>query len=70
MARSSPDRPGISTSDISKSGDFPRAAASAATGEVKNFAENPFISRMAARLDAIAGSSSTTKTCGSETEGT
>jgi hypothetical protein len=53
---------GIATSDMTRSGDSERAAASAASGEVKNLAENPFIRNMAARLDAMTGSSSTTKT--------
>jgi hypothetical protein len=53
--------PGIATSDMTKSGDSERAAASASSGQVKNLAEKPFIRNMAARLDAMTGSSSTTK---------
>jgi hypothetical protein len=34
--------PGIATSDMSRSGAFNRAAVSASSGQVKNFAENPF----------------------------
>jgi hypothetical protein len=52
---------GIATSDMTKSGDSERAAASASSGQVKNLAEKPFICNMAARLDAMTGSSSTTK---------
>jgi hypothetical protein len=40
-----------------------RAAASASIGQVKNLAEKPFICNMAARLDAMTGSSSTTRMC-------
>jgi hypothetical protein len=47
---------------MSKSGAFDRAAVNASIGQVKNFAENPFICNMAARVDAMTGSSSTTKT--------
>jgi hypothetical protein len=65
-----PEMPGMSTSDIRRSGDFALAAANASSGEVKNFAENPCICRMTARVDAMTGSSSTTKTCGPELEGT
>jgi hypothetical protein len=46
---------------MTRSGDSERAAASAANGQVKDFAEKPFICNMAARLDAITTSSSTTK---------
>jgi hypothetical protein len=53
--------PGIATSDMTRSGDSERAAASAASGQVKNLAEKPFIRNIAARLDAMTGSSSTTK---------
>src|SRR6202161_4846308 len=53
--------PGIATSDMSRSGDSERAAASASSGQVKNLAEKPLIRNMAARLDAMTGSSSTTK---------
>ena len=56
-----PGMPGIVTSDISKSGDSRRAAARACSGRGKNFAEKPFIRKVAARLDAMTGSSSTTK---------
>jgi allophanate hydrolase subunit 2 len=52
---------GIVTSDMSKSGAFDRAAVSASSGLVKNVAENPFICSMVARVDAMTGSSSTTK---------
>jgi hypothetical protein len=38
-----------------------RAAASASRGQVKNLAEKPFTCNMIARLDAMTGSSSTTK---------
>ena len=55
IASSIPDRPGISTSDINRSGDFALAAASASSGEVKNFAENPCICSMAARVEAMTG---------------
>jgi hypothetical protein len=58
--------PGIATSDMRRSGDLNRAAANASNGHVKNFAENPFICNMAARVDAMTGSSSTTKICGAE----
>ena len=37
------------------------AGSSAANGQVKNLAEKPLICNMAARLDAMTGSSSTTK---------
>jgi hypothetical protein len=40
------------------------AAVRASSGEVKNFAENPCILNMAARVEAMTGSSSTTKTRG------
>jgi hypothetical protein len=46
---------------MTRSGDSERAAASASSGQVKNLAEKPFICNMAARLDAMTGSSSTTK---------
>jgi hypothetical protein len=36
-------------------------ASGTCSGEVKNLAEKPFIFNMAARLDAMTGSSSTTK---------
>jgi hypothetical protein len=62
IAKSTPEIPGIATSDMTRSGDSRRAAASASSGEVKNLAERPFIFNMAARLDAITGSSSTMKT--------
>ena len=61
IAKSIPEMPGIATSDITRSGDSERAAASASRGQVKNLAEKPFIYNMAARLDAMTGSSSTTK---------
>ncbi len=61
IANSIPEIPGIATSDMTSSGDSERAAASASRGEVKNLAEKPFIRNMAARLDAMTGSSSTTK---------
>jgi hypothetical protein len=62
--------PGIATSDMTRSGDSERAAASATSGQVKNLAEKPFICNMAARLDAMTGSSSMTKTRGTEFENT
>jgi hypothetical protein len=62
--------PGIATSDKTRSGTFNRAAFKASFGQVKNFAENPFICNMAARVEAMMGSSSTTKIRGSEVEGT
>jgi hypothetical protein len=61
IAKSTPEIPGIATSDMTRSGDSERAAASAANGQVKNLAEKPLICNMAARLDAMTGSSSTTK---------
>jgi hypothetical protein len=61
IANSIPEIPGIATSDMTRSGDSERAAASASSGQVKNLAEKPFIRNMAARLDAMTGSSSTTK---------
>jgi hypothetical protein len=66
IARSIPDIAGIPTSDIRRSGGLTFAAANASRGEVKNFAEYPFIRRIAARLDPMTGSSSTTKTRGAE----
>src|ERR1700733_4023779 len=62
--------PGIVTSDTSTSGAFDRAAARAASGLVKNLAENPFICKMAARVDGMTGSSSTTKICVAGSENT
>ena len=61
IASSIPEVPGIATSDMTKSGDSERAAASASSGRVKHLAEKPFIRNMAARLDAMTGSSSTMK---------
>jgi hypothetical protein len=61
IAKSIPEMPGIATSDMTRSGDSERAAANASSGEVKNLAEKPFIRNMEARLDAMTGSSSTTK---------
>jgi hypothetical protein len=61
IAKSIPEIPGIATSDMTRSGDSERAAANASSGQVKNLAEKPFICNMAARLDAMTGSSSTTK---------
>jgi DNA invertase Pin-like site-specific DNA recombinase len=54
-------KPSLTASDMTRSGDSERAAASASRGQVKNLAEKPFIRNMAARLDAMTGSSSTTK---------
>jgi allophanate hydrolase subunit 2 len=54
-------------SEISKSGAFDRAAAKASRRLVKNFAENPFICNMVARVDAMTGSSSTPKIRGAVT---
>jgi hypothetical protein len=53
--------PALQPSDMTKSGDSERAAASASSGEVKDLAEKPFIRNMAARVDAMTRSSSTTK---------
>jgi allophanate hydrolase subunit 2 len=46
---------------MSRSGAFDRAAVNASSALVKNLAENPFIRNIAARVDAMTGSSSTTK---------
>jgi hypothetical protein len=46
---------------MSSSGAFDRAAANASSGLVKKLVENPFICNMAASVDAMTGSSSTTK---------
>ena len=54
-------------SEMSKSGAFDRAATNASSGLVKNFAENPFMCNMVARVDAMTGSSSTTKIRGAAT---
>jgi hypothetical protein len=62
--------PGITTSDMSRSGVLDRAAFNASSGEVKKFAENPCSRNMAAMVDATTGSSSTTKMCGTEGENT
>jgi hypothetical protein len=48
--------PGIATSDMTRSGDSERAAASASSEQLKNLAEKPFIRNIAARLDAMTGS--------------
>ena len=63
IANSIPEIPGMATSDMTKSGDSERAAANASSGDVKNLAEKPFIRNMAVILDAVTGSSLTTKTC-------
>jgi hypothetical protein len=55
---------------MSRFGAFNRAAASAPSGQVKNYAENPFICNMAARVEAMTGSSSTTKMRGARFEDT
>jgi hypothetical protein len=48
-------------SEMIRSGDSERAAASASNGQVKNLTEKPFICNIAARLAAMTVSSSTTK---------
>jgi hypothetical protein len=61
IARSIPERSGIITSDMSRSGASDRAAANASRGQVKNLAEKPLFCSMAARVDALTCSSSTKK---------
>jgi hypothetical protein len=70
IARSIPEVPGITTSDMTRSGAFNRAAFKASCGQVKNFAENPFICNIAASVEAMRGSSSTTKIRGTGLEDT
>jgi hypothetical protein len=55
---------------MSRSGAFDRAAVNASSGQVKNFAEKPFICNIAARVDATTGSSSSTKIRGTGLEDT
>jgi hypothetical protein len=61
IAKSIPEISGMVTSDMSSSGAFVRAAVNASSGLVKNLAEKPCNCKMAARVDAMTGSSSTTK---------
>jgi hypothetical protein len=55
---------------MTRSGAFNRAAFKASCGQVKNFAENPFICNIAASVEAMRGSSSTTKIRGTGLEDT
>jgi hypothetical protein len=64
MARSTPESPGIITSDSSKSGAAVRAADNASSGSVKDLAAKPLPCRIVARVSEMIFSSSTTNTLG------
>ncbi len=60
----------MATSEMSRSGCSDRNAANASSGVVKHFAEKPLMLRIAVRVDAMTGSSSTTKIRSGVREGT
>jgi hypothetical protein len=65
IASSIPDKTGITTSEIRRSGASSRVASNASRGCVKDVASKPWERKIIAKVDAMTSSSSTTKTRGS-----